>query len=229
MKSLIYCLFLVCLFLLTATTGFSQDTPAVDSAESRENTSSQEAAFNPYYEMHTSVTVFGGLLTRRNFSQLYDGPVNLVDTNMVGLSITRELFSVGKLFNYHTIDPLKFEVEAMGIYHFGHWPKDQFFAETVGVMALRWHKFPWEKHLLTTVGFGEGISYASEEPTYEIEFNDKTANVLNYLMWDVTFAHPSLPELALMLRLHHRSGVFGLIENVTGGSNFFTMGLKYTF
>ncbi len=173
--------------------------------------------------------VFGGLLTRRNFSQLYDGPVNLVDTNMIGLSVSQELFSVGDLFNYHPLDPLKFEVEGMGVYHFGHWPEDQYFAETVGLMAIRWHKFPWERHLLTTVGFGEGVSYASEEPSYEVELNDKTANVLNYLMFDITFALPSYPEWSLVLRIHHRSGVFGLIENVTGGSNYFTMGLKYTF
>ncbi len=230
MKPLICCVLLLCTILSPVTPVFSQDIPLpASSSESQENTSPSATASNKYHELHTSVTIFGGLLSRRNFSHLYDGPVNLVDTNMIGLSLTRELFSVGDLFNCRTIDPLKFEVEGMGIYHFGHWPEDQFFAETVGFMALRWHKFPWERHLLTTVGFGEGLSYASEEPSYEIEFNNKTANLLNYLMWDITLAHPDLPELAFVLRLHHRSGVFGLIEDVSGGSNFFTMGLKYTF
>ncbi len=230
MKSLICFVLLLYVFLTPVTPVFSQ-VASVDSpsSEIQQNDSSAQNVSNKYHELHTSVTVFGGLLTRRNFSHLYDGPVNLVDTNMIGLSLTQELFSVGDLFNCRSIDPLKFEVEGMGIYHFGHWPEDQFFAETVGLMALRWHKFPWEKHLLTTVGFGEGISYASEEPSYEIEFNNKTANLLNYLMWDITLAHPDLPQLALVLRLHHRSGIFGLIEGVSGGSNFFTMGLKYSF
>jgi len=182
-----------------------------------------------YSENHFALSLYGGYLTTQVFSELYTGPNRLVNTTLFALSLSRELFSVGHVLGVSALEPLKIEAEGIAVVHSGVWPENQSFSEFAGSLNLRWHRFPWNRHVLTTMGFGEGLSYASQKPSYEIEINNKTANLLNYLMFDVTFAHPDLPELALLFRLHHRSGVFGLFDDVSGGSNFFVAGLKFRF
>lgn len=182
-----------------------------------------------YSENRFSMAIYGGYLTSQVFSELYSGPNELVNTKMVALSVSRELFSVGHALGVNALAPLKLEVEGIAALHMGQWPESQTFSEFAGSFNLRWHRFPWNRHVVTTMGIGEGFSYASEKPKFEEELITNTAHFLNYVMFDVTVAHPDLPELALLLRLHHRSGIFGLIDGVHGGSNFFVGGLKYTF
>ncbi len=182
-----------------------------------------------YSENRTSVAVYGGVLTPQDSTDLYTGPSKFVDSWIWALSVSRELFSVGHAFDVSWLRPLKLEAELVNALHTSHWPTSQTFYEGVGSLNLRWHHFPWNRHVLTTMGFGEGLSYASIKPEYEVKINNKTANFLNYLMFDVTFAHPEMPQVALMFRWHHRSGIFGLMENVMGGSDIFTAGLKYSF
>lgn len=182
-----------------------------------------------YSDNRFALAIYGGYLTTQVFSELYSGPNELVNSKFVALSLSRELFSVGRTINVNALAPLKLEAEGIAVLHMGQWPESQTFSEFVGALNLRWHQFPWNQHIVTTMAVGEGLSYASEKPSYEVEINNKTAHLMNFLMFDVTFAHPDLPELALLLRLHHRSGAFGLFDGVTGGSNFFTAGLKYAF
>ncbi|MFH2065133.1 MAG: hypothetical protein ABIK15_08040 [Pseudomonadota bacterium] len=113
------------------------------------------------------------------------------------------------------------------------------------LLVLRWHEFPWNRHVKTTFGFGEGLSYATEKPPlekdphyilhpalYENSPNDEpyeTSRLLNYLMFDLTFALPDYPQYQVFCRLHHRSGVFGLMNEHTVGSNYLTGGFRYQF
>lgn len=183
-------------------------------------------------ENRTSISLYGGFLSSRDTSQMFLGSYNLVDQQLIAVSVTRELFSVGEIAKIPMLEPLKFEVEGVADYHWGNWPHGrhhQEFVELIGSFNLRWHRFPWNHLVLTTIGFGDGVSYTPVIPTYEVKLNNNSTYALNYLMVDLTLAHPKLPELALLFRWHHRSGIFGLLDNVNGGSDFFTMGLKYTF
>lgn len=219
--------FSLCLFAISAAEALA----AEDAKEGQagEQQAAKQHSAPDYSENRFSVAVYGGFLTTQAFSELYSGPNKLVNTNIIAASVSRELFSVGHAFGVKALEPLKLEVEGIYALHTGEWPHSQNFSEYAGSFNLRWHRFPWNRYVVTTMGFGEGLSYATEKPSYEIEINNKTAYLMNFLMFDVTFAHPDLPELALMLRLHHRSGVFGLFDDVSGGSNFFVAGLKYTF
>jgi len=180
-------------------------------------------------ENRTSVSVYGGILTSQDSSDLLFGPTRFVDQNLIAVSLIREFFSVGELTGVSWLKPLKLEGEGIVDYHWGTWPKRQEFVELIGALNLRWHHFPWNKWVVTTMAIGDGVSYSTDIPEYEVKINNKSTSTLNYLMFDVTFAHPNLPALALLLRWHHRSGIFGLIDNMHGGSDFFTVGLKYTF
>jgi hypothetical protein len=38
-----------------------------------------------------------------------------------------------------------------------------------------------------------------------------------------------MPQLEALFRLHHRSGVFGLINGSTNGADFLSVGARYRF
>jgi hypothetical protein len=96
---------------------------------------------------------------------------------------------------------------------------------------LRWINFPWNKYVTTSLAVGEGLSYVSRVPLVEVD--DPTAtgsrHLLNYLVFEATFAMPSHPELQFIARLHHRSAAYGVFGNTNGGSNTFGIGIRYYF
>jgi hypothetical protein len=117
------------------------------------------------------------------------------------------------------------EGEGMVVKHFAkqrHWEFDAF-------LALRWLPFPWDDVIDTSVAVGDGVSYATRIPEIEAERNDKTSHFLNYLMVEAAFALPSKPSWSVFLRAHHRSGVHGLFNGVSGGSSFWSVGIRHDF
>ncbi|WP_305044735.1 hypothetical protein [Geoalkalibacter sp.] len=96
------------------------------------------------------------------------------------------------------------------------------------LVVARWHRFPWNHKVDTTFALGEGISWATRTPKLEARNHEKTSQLLNYLLFELTLAPPH-SRLYLSGRIHHRSGVFGLYNGVRGGSNFLGMGLGYRF
>ena len=89
------------------------------------------------------------------------------------------------------------------------------------------------------LGFAEGVSYVSdvlETEYYEaLEDNDKTSKFLNYLDISIDFdfgrliSYKPLYETYIGCALKHRSGVFGLYNGVSGGSNYNTFYLEKNF
>lgn len=83
--------------------------------------------------------------------------------------------------------------------------------------------------LPVSLAVGSGISLASAEPKLEKAENE-TNPVLYYLMTEIDVGIPSFPRNPrMMLRIHHRSGVFGVFCPGICGSNFITYGLKIAF
>lgn len=109
--------------------------------------------------------------------------------------------------------------------------QDDFF-EINSFLILRWQSFPWHKYLYTTVAVGEGLSYAHRVPyieSHDTTNSKKTSRVLNFLSWEITAALPKCPDWSLVYRLHHRSGIFGIFNGVSGGSNVTAFGIRYTY
>lgn len=96
---------------------------------------------------------------------------------------------------------------------------------------LRWLRFPWDRHVNTTAAFGLGPSYAHKDPAIEVSYTRRDpSKLLVFMPVEITFGPPERYEKSwdVMLRIHHRSGAFGLVSNAKG-SNFITTGLRWRF
>lgn len=94
--------------------------------------------------------------------------------------------------------------------------------------VMRWKNPPWSSLLNSSLAIGNGISYAfGGIPALENQLLDKTSALLYHLLFEITLAAPSWKNTDIVFRIHHRSGVFGLIDGITGGSDFVCLGLKF--
>jgi hypothetical protein len=97
--------------------------------------------------------------------------------------------------------------------------------------GFRWTYFPWNNYVKTTIALEEGPDIASQIDVDERlrSGDDRGSYFLNFFTPEITFAPPADPDNEFVLRFHHRSGIFGLINGVNGGSSFATMGFRHRF
>jgi hypothetical protein len=69
------------------------------------------------------------------------------------------------------------------------------------------------------------------EPPLEIQDNkdDRSSQWLYFILVELDFNLPGQEQWELFARVHHRSGIFGLIHDVDSGSNFVGIGMRYRF
>jgi len=97
-------------------------------------------------------------------------------------------------------------------------------------VIFRWSQFPWNTYIATSLAIGEGVSYTSSIPALEKRgHHSNNKRLLNYLMLEATLALPTLPQWQTVLRIHHRSGAFGLYRAGNSGSNEVGLGIRYLF
>ena len=166
-----------------------------------------------------SVTLYGAVML--------DG--NLVDASIFYTGFEHSYFLVAALGKKVTSyqEKVDLEVEGQIVKHYGaqdHW-------EFNGLGAARWLPLPWDDYLDTSIAGGAGLSYANEIPKLEEERNGEgqTEKVLAYLMLELAFSLPEIPNWSIVTRIHHRSGAFGLFSGVTGSSNAWGFGIRYAF
>lgn len=96
--------------------------------------------------------------------------------------------------------------------------------------SVRWNYFIWDKYLDTSFATGLGVSYATEEPIFEIEEHGSTNKLLAYILVELAFSPPKYPQWAGVMRIHHRSSAYGTFEDdIQGASNSLGFGIKYRF
>lgn len=136
------------------------------------------------------------------------------------------VLSLGKELGTYK-DIIGYEVEGQAAWHSGM----QHHEELNCAFTLRWLPFIWDRYIDTSFAFGNGLSYATSDPELEIREGDeqKTNQLLYYILVEMAFALPREPQWELFVRIHHRSSVFGLIGNIRTGSNFVGVGLRYKF
>jgi hypothetical protein len=170
----------------------------------------------PHYKW--AVTGYFGALAQSTIGDVFDFSATFEEESYIGvLALSREFWRFRNLFG--------FEVEGQIGKHFNemhHW-------EFNLLVAGRWHYFPWDKYVETSLAVGTGLSYATDIPEIELEDDEEAQRLLNYLLFEFTFGAPQLPRWDLVVRVHHRSGVFGLFGGVHGGANFVCGGIKYKF
>jgi hypothetical protein len=104
--------------------------------------------------------------------------------------------------------------------------------EIWGALYFRWTYFPWNDYLKTTIGVNTGLNYATDIEAEERQGSvpgHKGSHILHNFSPEMTFAPPTIPSFEVLLNYHHRSGMYGLINGVYGGTQFATLGLRYRF
>jgi hypothetical protein len=172
----------------------------------------EQPALNPWH-----LTLYAGIQAQDSLRDVYTLQAKFVDdTYMVDLALARDF--------YQYKDWLKFEVEGQVAKHFGE-KDDQW--EFVGLVILRWLAFPWDKTVDTSLALGEGLSYYTKVSEIELEESPDAQKLLNYLLIEITLGLPEVPKWDLSLRIHHRSGIWGLVGE--SGSNILCAGVRYSF
>ena len=162
------------------------------------------------------LTAYAGAHAQDDINDVVTFQPKFEDNAYVGVvALARELWHYEKY--------LSFELEGQVAKHFN---KDTQW-EFVGVLIGRWHYFPWNKYVDTSFAVGDGFSYYTEVSEVEEEDDEDAQRALNYLLIEVALGLPEYPKWDLVLRIHHRSSVFGLYG--AGGSNFVGAGIKFSF
>jgi len=150
---------------------------------------------------------------------LINKPIKFEESNIVTLALAKVYSKPSQQRHW--------EIEGQVVKHYRrqkHW-------EFNALMIHRWLEFPWDRYLKTTFAMGAGLSYATRVPPLELasHTNEGAAKGLAYLMLETTFQPPNMTNIQLMVRIHHRSGIYKTINNVAGGSNHICVGMKWLF
>ncbi|MCE9597501.1 MAG: hypothetical protein K8S54_05995 [Spirochaetia bacterium] len=168
-----------------------------------------------------SAVMYGGQWTETDLIPiLVRQRTNYRNSNIWALGLNREIATRG---------PFQIEGEVIAAKHTGLMHN----AEACGVAIARLN-LPRTPLFLRA---GEGISIATENPRLEnrnfdpiqwpwVLHSQKSSQVLNYLMFEIGFSLPSSYPVETFLRIHHRSGIFGLLCPPTCGSNFVSYGVR---
>lgn len=164
-----------------------------------------------------SATLFYAKKTNDTVSDTFLFTADFPDSlDFVSLAVAR------KIGSYKKTD-LEFEGQIarhQGIEHY---------TEYTAAIFIRWETLPWDDVIDMSFAFAEGFSYTTRIPQFESENNKPAARFLNYLAYEMTFALPKYKNWEAVLRMHHRSGIFGLFNGVHGASNAWAIGLRYNF
>lgn len=141
------------------------------------------------------------------------------DDHLIGITVSRH---AATLFGHVDIEP------EIGL---GQRVGRQDETEIWGAVYARYRGFPWDHIVTTTAALSTGFNYASG--VSEVE-NDRAGDedgdrLLHYFSPEITFALPDRPDIELLFRFHHRSGVFGLVSDARGGAHYGTVGLRFRF
>lgn len=166
-------------------------------------------------------TLYGGRYTDRHLLDkvLMLKPIYYEDSWLKSLALGKIIYDGG---NYYRL-----EIEVQFADHVGEQKHHEFNA--LAVFRL---KYVTSSYILPfSFAFGNGLSYATETPKIEdrSRTNINASKLLNYLLLEVAINAPFVERWELVGRIHHRSGIFGLFNNVRGGSNVMAAGLRYYF
>lgn len=95
--------------------------------------------------------------------------------------------------------------------------------------VLRWTSLPWNDRLYTNVRVGAlGVSYVTGISAWELRNSDVKhgSRWQHLLVPEVTFAKSATAPGEAFIRVHHRSGIYGLFNGVYGGSSYLSVGYR---
>ena len=154
-----------------------------------------------------------------------DGLLYQIEIPSFHSSYLADLDGVYTLHRFKAL-PMDLEVQAEVAKRFGMDRQ----SEADLITVVRWKMFPWNDKLYTNFRFGFlGGSYVSSISYWERQdsSNNTGSKFLQLLIGEFTFSPSENANYEAFVGLHHRSGIFGLINGVTGGSNYFMVGMRF--
>ncbi len=178
-----------------------------------------------------SFRLAGGMADSNDFGQILSSQISPHKTNTTLIGID------GGYLLKHFETPFDIYIKG-GLYRFLENAYQDDFFETTLYLKLYYNLALCSQHI--RFGIGEGISYAFAIPMVEQmeaeEEEDHNSNILNYLEVSVDFNigkifHIKALEFTYLgYTLKHRSGIYGLINNVEhGGSNYNMLHIETNF
>lgn len=188
-----------------------------------------EPAAAQYTERTWHLTAYGSKWVNADLLEIPERTLtgNLTSENayFVGLGLSRVIvpsFAIPLPGTDFAFRGNRIELEGQVLRHFS----DQSHWEGTLALMFRTGQIPLFGGLSVNLAVGEGFSYTSEPPRLEGSFRVEPSRFLNYLAFEAEFSHTSLPGVYFVPRIHHRSGVFGLIAEKESGSNFIGAGIR---
>lgn len=95
--------------------------------------------------------------------------------------------------------------------------------------VVRWTVMPWDRILPGSFGIGNGISYSTVHLDVETSAIQRTSKLLYHIVLEYEFRWFRESSWSGFIRDQHRSGIFGVFDGVTGGSDYLCAGVRYRF
>lgn len=138
-------------------------------------------------------------------------------------------FSVPIPFSEIRLKGWDLELESSLLKHYrlqSHW-------EATCALVLRTRPFIPLSFLGWTFAGGFGGSYAFEKPALEKGPDgtpgEDSKQFQSHIVLELDLFHPALNRIHLICRIHHRSGIYGIISPQKTGSNFIAGGIRFDF
>ncbi len=139
------------------------------------------------------------------------------------------IFGIGYQFFPYSIGSLKLGLETGLAGRFGGNTNAEIWGGVVG----RYDAIEIANTIRIIPSFTFGLSHVTETMKGREKKNEETrdgdASTLFYLGPELSFSAVSRPELEVFWRLHHRSGAWGTLGEMHGGSNANVLGVRYNF
>ncbi len=173
-----------------------------------------------------NVSLYQGLYSKTNFGEiLLSGKTHYEDSYIT-------VAAVGKPTDVQMLG-LRLETEGQVVRHSG-------FDKHIEFNGLVMARTPQIGSLPLTVGFAEGLSAAMRNPGIEnprksyLDLgaeSEYSRNLLNYLAVEMEVGLPVEEDYRprAFVRLHHRSGIYGLLCPPTCGSNYIGYGVRVSY
>ncbi len=182
-----------------------------------------------------AVALYGGVWTN---STLPSFPINLVrgkltfeDAQIYSLIVNRRLidFDLDIPGTRYRLNGFSLEAEGTLDQHAGL----QDHAEATAAIALRSGQIPLGSMLSMNLAWSNGVSYAFSTPKWEFgptgRHGVESRNLQYFMAFETSFTPTAMRNLSAFMRLHHRSGIYGVISPRKTGSNYVGGGLRWTF
>lgn len=175
----------------------------------------------------TLYTAQGGNFNFLEFiPKLITGDIDMEESYFLGLNHNLDIHNQW-LNNLTSKIGLSPEFEYQATKHFGI--QDNF--ELHGALLFRTKNFNVTNDKFINFAIGNGISHSFGTPLYEDTTDGSTDGLRyktqNFIALEIEMSNRS--AWSIPLRIHHRSGIYGLMAPPKVGSNFIAIGLKRSF